>query len=123
MRVGLIGNYNHSVAASLIILPIIVTGIVVIVQFSLALAFSLAGIVAGVRFRTTLKNTADALFVFVAIGVGLAAGTSSFGIGLVMSIFFSYSVVLLPPVTARASDSPRSPWRVEPKDKKGNNAE
>jgi hypothetical protein len=114
MRVGLTQNYNHSVAASLIILPLIVTGIVVIVQFSLALAFSLAGIVAGVRFRTTLKNTSDALFVFVAIGVGLAAGTSSLGIGLVMSVFFSYAVLLLPPATARASDGPNSPWRVGP---------
>ena len=45
MSVGLNYSYNHAVAASLIILPIIVTGIVVIVQFSLALAFSLAGIV------------------------------------------------------------------------------
>jgi len=113
MSIGLTQNYNHAVAASLIILPIIVTGIVVIVQFSLALAFSLAGIVAGVRYRTTLKNTSDALFVFVAIGVGLAAGTSSLAIGLVMSMFFSYTVLFLPPITPRAADSPKSPWKVE----------
>jgi hypothetical protein len=112
MRIGLTQNYNHAVAASMIILPIIVTGIVVIVQFSVALGFALAGIVAGVRYRTTLKNTSDALFVFVAIGVGLAAGTSTLGIGLVMSIFFSYTILLLPPVSPRASDSPKSPWRV-----------
>ncbi len=113
MSIGLTQNYNHAVAASLIILPIIVTGIVVIVQFSLALAFSLAGIVAGVRYRTTLKNTSDALFVFVAIGIGLSAGTSALGIGLVMSMFFSLAVISLPPITPRASDSPKSPWKVE----------
>lgn len=114
MKIGLSQSYNHAVAASMIILPLIVTGIVVIVQFSIALAFSLAGIVAGVRYRTTLKNTSDALFVFVAIGVGLAAGTSSLGIGLVMSIFFSYTILLLPPITPHAADSPKSPWRVKP---------
>jgi hypothetical protein len=114
MRIGLSQSYNHAVAASMILLPLIVTGIVVIVQFSIPLGFALAGIVAGVRYRTTLKNTSDALFVFVAIAVGLAAGTSSLGIGLVMSIFFSYTILLLPPITARAADSPKSPWRVKP---------
>jgi hypothetical protein len=112
MKIGLTQTYNHAVAASMILLPLIVAGIVVIVQFSIPLGFALAGIVAGVRYRTTLKNTSDALFVFVAIGVGLAAGTSSLGIGLVMSIFFSYTILLLPPVTPRAADSPKSPWRI-----------
>lgn len=87
---------RNSIAANLILLPIVVTGIVAIVQNSLALAFSLAGIVAGVSYRTRLKDSADALFIFASIGVGLAAGTLSIGIALVMSIFFSYGVLLLP---------------------------
>ena len=70
---------------------------VAIVQNSVALAFSLAGIVAGVSYRTRLKDSADALFIFAAIGVGLAAGTLAIGIGLVMSMFFSYTVLILPP--------------------------
>jgi hypothetical protein len=123
MSIGLTQNYNHAVAASLIILPLIVTGIVVIVQFSLALAFSLAGIVAGVRYRTTLKNTSDALFVFVAIGIGLSAGTSALGIGLVMSMFFCLAVISLPPITPRASDSPKSPWKVDKSSGKSKDSE
>lgn len=113
MGVGLRQSYNHAVASSLIILPIIVTGIVLIVQYSLALAFSLAGIVAGVRYRTTLKDTSDALFVFAAIGVGLAAGSNALSVALVMSLFFSYAVLLLPPISPRAEDIPKSPWKVK----------
>lgn len=113
MGVGLRQSYNHAVASSLIILPIIVTGIVLIVQYRIALAFALAGIVAGVRYRTTLKNTSDALFVFAAIGVGLAAGSNALTVALVMSLFFSYTVLLLPPITPRAEDSPKSPWKVK----------
>lgn len=113
MGVGLRQSYNHAVASSLIILPIIVTGIVLIVQYRIALAFALAGIVAGVRYRTTLKNTSDALFVFAAIGVGLAAGSSALSVALVMSLFFSYAVLLLPPITPRAEDSPKSPWKIK----------
>src|SRR5215203_4276543 len=46
-------GHNQSVVQVLIVLPMIVAGIVLIVSNSLALAFSLAGIVAAVRFRTT----------------------------------------------------------------------
>jgi len=98
------GNHNNSIAANLILLPIVVTGIVAIVQNSLALAFSLAGIVAGVSYRTRLKDSTDALFIFAAIGVGLAAGTLAIGIGLVMSIFFSFTVLIIPPSRNEPSD-------------------
>jgi len=50
--------------------------VVLIVRDSVALAFSLAGIVAAVRFRNTLRDTKDAVYIFLAIAVGLAAGCS-----------------------------------------------
>ena len=43
--------YDHSIDTTTLVLPAVVAGIVTVVQHSLALAFSLAGIVAGVRFR------------------------------------------------------------------------
>ncbi|MDX1495224.1 MAG: DUF4956 domain-containing protein, partial [Longimicrobiales bacterium] len=73
-------GYDESVVHTLLILPVAVTGIVMIVQNSVALAFSLAGIVAAVRFRTTLEDTKDAVYVFLAIGVGLASGVQALGI-------------------------------------------
>ena len=69
-RVG----YDPSVVQTVILLPLAVAGIVAVVQNSLALAFSLAGLAAAVRFRNTLKDTKDAVYIFVAMGVGLAAG-------------------------------------------------
>lgn len=47
-----IPGHNQTVVQTLIILPLVVAGIVFIVQNSLALAFSLAGVVGAVRFRT-----------------------------------------------------------------------
>ncbi len=83
------GGYDQSVVHTLIILPVAVTGIVLIVKTSVALAFSLAGIVAAVRFRTTLEDTKDAVYVFLAIGVGLAAGSGRLGTALVASLVFN----------------------------------
>ncbi len=83
------GGYDQSVVHTLLILPVAVTGIVLVVQHSLALAFSLAGIVAAVRFRTTLEDVKDAVYVFLAIGVGLACGVQALGMALVLSVAFN----------------------------------
>jgi hypothetical protein len=85
---------EQSFILTVILLPVVVAGIVLIVQNSLALAFSLAGIVAGVRFRLTLDDTLDAIYIFVAIGVGLAAGTEALEIGLVVTVFFNYVILV-----------------------------
>jgi hypothetical protein len=82
-------GYDQSVVHTLLILPVAVTGIVEIVQNSTALAFSLAGIMAGVRFRTSLEDTKDAAYIFVAIAIGLAAGVQALGIALVLSLVFN----------------------------------
>lgn len=86
-------QHNQSVVETLIILPIVVAAIVLIVRNSLALAFSLAGVVAAVRFRTTLRDTRDTVFIFLAIGVGFAAGVQVITVGAIASIMFN--VVLL----------------------------
>jgi hypothetical protein len=88
-------GYEESVVHTLLILPVAVTGIVMIVQNSVALAFSLAGIVAAVRFRTTLDDTKDAVYVFLAIGVGLASGVQALGIALTLSLVFNGVVLVL----------------------------
>ena len=89
------GGYDKSVVHTLIILPVAVTGIVIVVKTSVALAFSLAGIVAAVRFRTTLEDTKDAVYVFLAIGVGLAAGDQRLGTALLASIVFNVVNLIL----------------------------
>lgn len=86
---------DQSLLQSMIILPIAVTGIVLLVHNSLALAFSLAGVVAGVRYRNTLKSTADSIFIFVAVGVGLSAGIGMLIVGAVMTLVFNYTILVL----------------------------
>ncbi len=88
-------GYDQSVVQTVIILPIAVTGIVLIVRDSVALAFSLAGIVAAVRFRNTLKDTKDAVYIFLAIGVGLASGVQALNVAFAMSIMFNLVVLAL----------------------------
>lgn len=86
---------DQSLVHTMLLLPVIVAGVVIIVQNSIALAFSLAGIVAAVRFRNTLKNTGDSIFIFTAIGSGLAAGVRVLEIAIVVTVVFNYVYLIL----------------------------
>ncbi len=86
-------DYDHSLDETTLILPGVVAAIVLVVQYSLALAFALAGIVAGVQFRRALQDTFDALFILVAIGTGIAAGVGALEVAVVMTIYFCYATV------------------------------
>ncbi len=81
---------NSTIVETLIILPIAVAGVVLVVRNSLALAFSLAGVLAGVRFRTRITDARDLVFIFVAIGVGFAAGVQVMTVAAMLSIFINF---------------------------------
>ncbi len=86
---------DQSFLQTIMILPIVVTGIAMIVVNSIALAFSLAGVVAAVRFRFTLNQPSDAMYIFVAIGIGLGSGIGALGIAGVISFTFVWATLII----------------------------
>lgn len=86
---------DQSFLQTIIILPTVVTGIAMIVVNSIALAFSLAGVVAAVRFRFTLNQPSDAMYIFVAIGIGLGAGIGALSIAAVISFTFVIATLII----------------------------
>ena len=88
-------EYDQSLVNTIIVLPMVVTGVVIIVQNSLSLAFALAGIAGAVRFRNSLKSSGDALFILLAVGTGLAAGIGAIELAAVISIAFNYCFAML----------------------------
>ena len=87
-------GYRAADVQALVLLPVVVSGVVVLVKNSLALAFGLAGIVAAVRFRTNLEDSKDATFVFLATALGLACGVQ-LEVAAVLSILFNAAVLIL----------------------------
>jgi len=86
---------DQSFLQTIMILPIVVTGISMIVLNSLALAFSLAGVVAAVRFRFSLSQPSDAMYIFVAIAIGLGSGIGALGVALVISLAFVLATMFI----------------------------
>src|SRR5436190_8518436 len=87
-------GYQQSVVQLLIVLPTVVAGIVLLVKYSVALAFSLAGIVAAVRFRNTLDDSKDAVYVFLATAIGLSSAVN-LPVAAVISIGFNALALVL----------------------------
>lgn len=88
-------NYDQSLVDTIVVLPIVVTSIIIIVQNSLALAFAIAGVAAAVRFRNSLKSSGDALFILLAVGIGLSAGIGALELAIVMTVAFNYVFLIL----------------------------
>ena len=86
---------DQSFVQTIIIMPIVVTGISMIVMNSIALAFSLAGIVAAVRFRFTLDQPSQAMYIFAAISISLGSGIGALGVTMVISMAFVYANLII----------------------------
>ena len=86
---------DQSFLQTIMILPVVVTGISMIVLNSLALAFSLAGVVAAVRFRFSLDQPSDAMYIFVAIAIGLGSGIGALGVATVISCAFVFATLII----------------------------
>ena len=82
-----------TVLETLVVLPVVITAIVLIIQNSIALAFGLAGIVAGVQYRNRLALSVDAAYLFAAIAIGIASGIEALGIAIIMSMWFCVTII------------------------------
>ncbi|HJR62534.1 MAG TPA: DUF4956 domain-containing protein [Gemmatimonadaceae bacterium] len=88
-------GFEQSMVHTLILLPLAIAGMVVLIQNSLALAFSLAGIVAVLRFRNTLDDTKDGVYIFIVTGIGISAAVGALVVGALTSIVFNLAVLVL----------------------------
>ena len=100
--------YSQGFAQSLVVLPVAICTVVFLVKGSLALAFSLAGIVAAVRFRSRLTEIREATFLFVVIGIGLAAGVQLLLVAFAASLIFNVAWLAIV-----GSDFGKNPQRLE----------
>ena len=80
--------YDESLVNTVLVLPSVVTAILIVVQSSLALAFSLTGIVAAVRFRSNVKDSRDALYIFAGVTIGFASGVYALDVAVAISLLF-----------------------------------
>lgn len=74
-------TYGRSMAVTLVMLPVILSVIILFIGSNIARAFSLAGTLSIIRFRSAPGDPKDIGFIFFDIAAGLACGVGLYGYG------------------------------------------
>jgi uncharacterized membrane protein YhiD involved in acid resistance len=82
---------------TLVLLSILIAMVTQVIGDSIARAFSLAGALSIVRFRTVVRDTQDTAFVIFAVIVGMAAGADHLWVALLGSSIVAVAILILRP--------------------------
>ena len=89
------GQFDPALAQTIVLLSMVVTAVMVVISGDLARAFGLAGVVGAVRFRNSLDDAKDAVFVFLAIAIGMACGARAYTVGLWTSLILTSALYFM----------------------------
>lgn len=88
-------TYSRNMIHSIVLLPMIVSGVILVVGDSLARAFGLVGALAIIRFRTVVRDARDTTFIFLGLSVGIAVGCQHHTLAVVMAVVIGMAAALL----------------------------
>ena len=88
-------SYSSSFVASLVVMPVLVSLMMILMSGSLMIAFGLLAVFAVVRFRNVLKDTRDTTYVLWAIVEGMAAGTFRYSTAILGAVCVAAVVLYL----------------------------
>lgn len=87
--------YSQSFLHTLIIVGVVISVIIVVIGSNIARAFSLAGALSIIRFRSAIRDPRDVAFIFFAMGTGLACGAGLFLPAIAFTIILCGLIYLL----------------------------
>jgi hypothetical protein len=85
---------------TLVLLAVLIAMVTQVIGENVALAFSLVGALAIVRFRTVVRDTQDTAFVMLSVVVGMAVGARAPWVAMIgLAIVTVVAVLMKPPAT------------------------
>lgn len=88
-------TYESGFAVTLLMLPVILSVIIIFIGSNIARAFSLAGTLSIIRFRSAPGDPKDIGFVFFAIAAGLACGVGLYAYGLLFVTVLCLAIIII----------------------------
>ncbi len=88
-------SYSRSYLYSLVMMSVLAATAMMILGNNLTRALGVLGVFTLIRFRTIVKDTKDATFLFFALSIGMAIGTNNYSIAIVSTIVLSALLLLL----------------------------
>ena len=93
-------------------LSIITCLVITVIKFSLALSLGLVGALSIVRFRAAIKEPEELIYLFLVIGIGLAAGANQFLIAIIATVSISAIIIVLSNIRRRKNISSKNELNV-----------
>ena len=88
-------TYESGFAVTLLMLPVILSVIIIFIGSNIARAFSLAGTLSIIRFRSAPGDPKDIGFIFFSIAAGLACGVGLYAYGLLFVIVLCAAIAVI----------------------------
>ena len=93
--------FSQSFHLSLIMMTVITALLIMAVTTSVVLSLGMLGALSIVRFRTSVKDPIDIVYIFWAIGAGIITGAGMFLLALAGSLFAAIIVIIMANVKSR----------------------
>lgn len=106
-------SYSQSYVQTLVVLGMLIALIMLVVGSNIARAFALVGALSVVRFRNAIKETRDVGFIFLVMGVGMAAGTRFYTLAVVAAVAICLVIVVMYRFNWFAADVQRQVVKVQ----------
>ncbi len=87
--------YSRNFNVGLIMLTMVSALMLMLINNSLALSLGMVGALSIIRFRTAVKDPIDTVFMFWAVGEGIAVGTRFFDVAVISAIVIGVVMLLL----------------------------
>ena len=87
--------FQKSYAIGLVLVTLVTTMVIMVISGNLVLSLGMVGALSIVRFRAAIKDPLDIVYMFWAVGVGIANGVSFFLVSIVSSVFIAVVLYLI----------------------------
>ncbi len=87
--------YSRTFNISLVMLTMVTSLMLMLINNSLVLSMGMVGALSIIRFRTAVKDPIDTVFMFWAVGEGIAVGTKYYDVALIAVLCIGVIMVLL----------------------------
>ena len=87
--------YSKNFNISLVCMSLITTAIILTIQSSVVVSLGMVGALSIVRFRTSIKEPMDLVFLYWAISVGIICGAGLSEIAIILSVVVTIAVLIL----------------------------
>lgn len=87
--------YHQSHATSIVLISLVTTMVIMVISGNIVLSLGMVGALSIVRFRGAIKDPLDIVYLFWAVGIGIANGVAYFSVSIVSSLFIGLVLIYM----------------------------